>query len=394
MFDSICIRNQSPSDVSIDLGFLAEAMLFYSDVLVFAREHIIEQLAKGCGPAILIELLESGHLRLCYEYELTGIQTRASGSPHERHSGVRVHSPNHALQHVAPRVFEKVTGKSGKGRRLANRFSKHVESITRGPDALTDFDTDLLEKGYVQSIVGQLIQHLAPEYKPPNPLVFEVYKDGEEYAIESNVDFLELNRSYHLHVPTSHSSMSQAYLLSFILTARDNLYFASTLNADLALDPMNSQVLVTKVNGILDGYKRNLSQLGTFQDSLFGDGRAISEVINSGQRSFKELLRVLERAEKFRTWLKTKPPEIDLAKEYFREVTKSTWVDKLPVKSFRWAFFTGAGFILDAMGAGGAGTATGLVLSAADTFILDRIIKGWKPNQFIEGPLLKFVKLG
>jgi hypothetical protein len=76
MFDSICVRNQSPHDVRIDLGFLAEAMLFYSDVLVIAREQMIGQLAKGCGPEILIELLERGYLRLSYEYELTGIQTR------------------------------------------------------------------------------------------------------------------------------------------------------------------------------------------------------------------------------------------------------------------------------------------------------------------------------
>ena len=392
MFESICIRNQSPSDVKIDLGFLAEAMLFYSDVLVIAREQMIEQLVKGCGPEILLELLQAGHLRLSYEYELTGIQTRNSGSSHERHSGVRIHSPNHALQHIAPKVFEEVTGKSGKGRRLANRFSKRVETINRGSDALSDLGSDVLDKPYVQSLVRQLIQYHAPEYKPPSPLVFEVYEDGKEYAIETNIDFSEVNKSYHLHIPASHSSMTQASLLNYILTARDNLCFASTLNADLALDPVNSQVLVTKVNGILDRYNRNLSQLSTFQDFLFDDGRAIGEAINSGQRSFKELLKLLERADKFRTWLKAKPPDVNLAKEYFREVTKSSWVDKLAGKSFRWALFTGAGLVFDAMGAGGAGTAIGLGLSAADSFILDRIIKGWKPNQFIEGPLQRFVK--
>jgi hypothetical protein len=367
-------------------------MLFYSDVLVIAREQMIEQLAKGCGPAVLLELLESGHLRLSYEYELTGIQTRNSGSSHERYSGVRFHSPNHALQHIAPKVFEEVTGKPGKGRRLANRFSKKVDVLNRSSDALSDFGSDLLDRSYIQSVARYLIEYHAPEYKLPDPFVFEVHEDGKEYAIETNVDFSEVNKSYHLHIPPSHSSMSQAYLLSYILVARDNLYFASTLNADIALDPLNSQVIVTKVNGILDRYKRNLSQLSTFQDFVFDDGKAISEAINSGQRSFKELLKLLERADKFRSWLKAKPSDGNLAKEYFREVTKSSWVDKLPGKSFRWAFFTGAGLVLDVMGAGGVRTAIGLGLSVADSFILDRIIKGWKPNQFIEGPLQKFVK--
>ena len=146
------------------------------------------------------------------------------------------------------------------------------------------------------------------------------------------------------------------------------------------------------MNGILDRYRRNVSQICTFQDFVFDDGRAISEAVNSGQRSFKDLLKLLDQADKFRAWVKSKPPDVNLAKEYLREITKSSWVDKLPGKSSRWAFFTGAGFILDALGAGGVGTATGLVLSAADSFILDRIIKGWKPNQFIEGPLQRFVK--
>jgi len=53
--------------------------------------------------------------------------------------------------------------------------------------------------------------------------------------------------------------------------------------------------------------------------------------------------------------------------------------------------FTGAGIGIDALGAGGIGTSIGVALSAADQFLLDRLIKGWKPNQFIEDELRGFV---
>jgi hypothetical protein len=163
------------------------------------------------------------------------------------------------------------------------------------------------------------------------------------------------------------------------------------MNTDLALSPISSKILVTKVNSILDRYHNNVAQLSTFQDLLFNEGRAIGETINSGQKSFADWLKILERADDFRQWLKDKPPDANLAKEYFREVTQSSWIDKLPGKSFRWAMFTGAGIVLDAIGAGGVGTAVGVSISVADTFLLDHIIKGWKPNQFVDGPLRKFV---
>lgn len=54
---------------------------------------------------------------------------------------------------------------------------------------------------------------------------------------------------------------------------------------------------------------------------------------------------------------------------------------------------SGAGLGIDAVVGGPWGTVTGLALSAADTLLLDRFIKGWRPNQFIEGPLKEFLHL-
>jgi hypothetical protein len=37
-------------------------------------------------------------------------------------------------------------------------------------------------------------------------------------------------------------------------------------------------------------------------------------------------------------------------------------------------------------------TAAATVLSAADFFLVDKLLKGWKPNQFIEGSLKQFLR--
>ena len=219
MFESICIRNQSQTDSAIDPGFLAESMLFYSDVLVIASQGMLVQLAKVCGPEVLIELIQRGHLRLTYEQQLTGIRTTNTATPNERHSAVTISSPQHDLQHIAPKLFMELTGRSGKGRRLANRFTKLVHTISRAPDALVDFRSDLLDNQYLQSVVRLLLPFYAPEYSTPEPVVFEVQEIGQEFAVVTNIDFVDLNKSYHLHVAPSHSSITPALLLGHVLTA-------------------------------------------------------------------------------------------------------------------------------------------------------------------------------
>jgi hypothetical protein len=52
---------------------------------------------------------------------------------------------------------------------------------------------------------------------------------------------------------------------------------------------------------------------------------------------------------------------------------------------------TGAAAVLGAIAAPEIGIASGIALNAADYFLIDRLIKGWKPNQFIEGALKDFL---
>lgn len=72
----------------------------------------------------------------------------------------------------------------------------------------------------------------------------------------------------------------------------------------------------------------------------------------------------------------------------------------LPGKFLRIAAFTGAGHLLGALtGLAGLGTVAGAVagtaadvaLDVTDSFLLERVVKGWRPNQFVERKLLPFV---
>ena len=104
------------------------------------------------------------------------------------------------------------------------------------------------------------------------------------------------------------------------------------------------------------------------------------------------MVQVIRKAEEFKTWLQGVESNSDLLKEYYQAVTKETKLEKLPGKSVRFSLFTGLGLAADATFTGGLGTLAGVSLGALDTFYLDKLIAGWKPNQFIEEEVLPLVR--
>ncbi len=114
-----------------------------------------------------------------------------------------------------------------------------------------------------------------------------------------------------------------------------------------------------------------LQALDLFREVVLSDSRGIREAVNSRERNFSEVLKLVQEASKFNEWLKKQTDSNDLRDAYCREVSRLDWADKLPPKAVRWLIMTGAGIAVDAVGGGQLGTAGSIVLSAADTLLLD-----------------------
>jgi hypothetical protein len=77
--------------------------------------------------------------------------------------------------------------------------------------------------------------------------------------------------------------------------------------------------------------------------------------------------------------------------EYEKAISAESWFSGLPAKVIRFSFFGLTALKLEALFSS-VGAAAGLALNAADQFLLDKLMEGWKPSQFIEGPLSQFVQ--
>lgn len=185
-------------------------------------------------------------------------------------------------------------------------------------------------------------------------------------------------------MPPTDATLTPAFLLAHVLNVETDLLVAARFGGELAIDETNSAIIRLNVNDVVRTSRQSTEHVEAFQDFVFDDSRAIGESIRDGRRTMADVLAVLPHAKKFHQWIRRDDVAPDIVKAYFREATASTWVERLPAKSARWSIFTGAGLLLDAAGAGGLGSAAGVAAGAFDTFLLDRLLKGWKPTQFVE----------
>ena len=394
MFQRINIQQQREGDADhpIDIGFLVEAMLFYGRVDVVVSRAGLGQLVRTFGPELLLEFLMRDHMAVQFERNFTAVVTENSGTPLETHMLSIAQIERQDLLDVILPVVTKVVGRAGRSRRLSRSLASRISQIRIDDDLRFRVTEDLRSPGYLNEAVRAILETYVPGGLPSNA-TFEIIPLGaEKFRVGTNLDFAALNRIYHQRIPATHSSLSTPHILGHIMLARKMLENSADAGAELAVSPVYSRLTSLKLESAILSRQQSAENLSAFQDLVFEDGRSIADAINSGARRLEEVLPVLERAEGFRDWLRTRQPDADLVKEYFRAVTAESWIDKLPNKFMRWSVFTGAGITLDVLGAAGIGTAVGVALGAADTFFLDRILKGWKPNRFVNASLKELVE--
>lgn len=392
MFKAITFATQNKLDPNapLDIGCLVESMLFYQQATIVADQSILKQLIQYFGIERLITLIDEELLKIKYTESLVGIVTNTINNT-QYHDTVEFSFPQHTYQDVIRRLCVDVTGKSGKGRRLAQKIENKIQVSKHDHVILAGARHSILDQAYIGPAVKLIIKELCPEAGDVSDLQFNTFKTANGIEVATNINFDELNLRYHKRVSSAHSTLTPAFILGHILDTEKELYFASSGLSELASSQLSATLASQKIDYIIDKSKKSSSTLSNFNTFIFDDSKAIREAVNSGKIDLDDLLEVLIKSKKFKEWIAGLKPEEDLIKSYYEEVTKETIVDKLPVKSVRWGLFTGLGYAVDTFVTGGVGTLTGIALGVLDTFYLDRMISGWKPNQFIDNEVKRLI---
>jgi hypothetical protein len=362
---------------SLDVGRLAEALLFYQTVHVTVGAGPLASLVAKVGVRPLIDLLDQSGLTLTYLKNVIGVQ----------------HGTDGVIQLGSPRIISAQTLELDEAlrRALDPMGARHELQTLADRIRDTGYTLNQLENGaqwfqrkdWIEDCTNRILR----EYGTKDNFRFRPTRHSHDwFTVDTDIDFDRINQDR----PTHLVPLEWRRIYGMTIEACDALERAARANADIETSSQTAIMISTMLSPHANHRPHQREQISSFQQLVFGDGNAIAEAINCGAREFADLVTLLRKAERFRSWLAARAPQVDLAHRFYKEVTRESWVESLPAKAFRWV----VGLAVDGCVPAGASEVTkrliGVAFSGFDTFVLDKLAGGWRPNQFVDGPLRAF----
>jgi hypothetical protein len=208
--------------------------------------------------------------------------------------------------------------------------------------------------------------------------------DGFKFAIATDINFERLR---HFLPEADRASFGQDQLFPAISDARLDIGIAASQNAAFVGNEGNQAIIGMILQRILGSRFDAEKVRRDIYDYISVAIPSVREVINNGERTPTEFVKLLEKAAPFQKWINEQNPNADLIKEMLREKAKADWLDSLPAKAMRFGLFTGGGFLADLFAPGASAG-----VSALDNFLLEKLRKNWRPHYFIENHLRGFLE--
>jgi len=382
----------------VDLGLLAETIFFYGNTQLLLDRGSLAALVQLMPQHILLELFDSQTIKLSYVRQNFAVMS--AGIPvahdfgaitlHGNTDGTKVRS----YQEDITILLERQLGKSRATQRFAqkiadrtalHRFKGVEEKEKIVPDLMR---SDLKDADFLHHAVKSILTRLVPGWTANQAFSFRVFKSSKgDYFVDTDLNFEKLNEAFHTVVDPKEDTLTVARILAEIQDARADTFFAAYYMAEPVTGPLSSEIMMLKHFEFLRQRKSNADDIELFNELIVPDFPTLRETINSQERSFEEFVKFLPKAAKFKKFLNQANPDVGLIKSYQDEVTAKSWVETLPGKAIRFVVASGTGLAASAL----IGPVGGVGVGLANTFLLDRLLKGWKPSRFIEGPYRKFV---
>lgn len=391
MFESIVLRSSEDSG-NITLGTLAEALLFYQNTRVIIGHGTLISLAMNGDLGEVVALIKDGRLQAMHCEETLGTITKSYGASKIYSFGaftavgyedVRGRSRAERIEislrqkGIAPRI----------ARALAQDFVDIVplKSLTKDdyvkggiPNAAR---MDAKDIPVLRGLLRAGLTSVPGGYDAGDDLSADYVESDLGYFLFTNIDFEGIN-ARRAKINPALEPLTLAFLFNLVLESRADMHLAAFYGGDFATTSANSALIRWRQAYLFERADRNREAREQFSEFVLSDYPRVRDVIDGGERSFGEFLKLLDRAEKFKTWLSRTSPDQKLISQYIETIKADTWADRVPVKSLRYLFSFGLGFS-DPTG--------GAISGAADAFLLDRIFKGWRPNHFVNDRLKPFL---
>lgn len=381
----------------VDLGLLAETLFFYGQTHLLLDRGSVVALAKLMPQNVLLDLLEVDAIKLsyvrqnfavlrsgvpvAYDFGALTVQGNVDGSKLRNHQDEIVEVLKRELgdSRQTKKFAQKIADRAA-----LHRFQRDPAKEKAVPDLMR---ADLEDQNFVHNAVRSILTHMVPGFNQSN-FRFRMFRSEKgDYFVDTDLNFNRLNEAFHAVVPADEGSLDIARILAEIQDARADTFFAAHYMAEPVTGSLSSDIMKLKHFEFLRRRNANTEDIELFHELVVPDFPTIRETINTGERSFEDFVKFLPQTQRFKRFLTESNPDIGLVKSYQDEVTKKSWIETLPGKSIRFLVAAGTGLAASAV----VGPVGGIAVGATNTFLLDRLLKGWRPNRFIQGPYKRFL---
>lgn len=379
----------------LNVGRILEAMLYYDRVHLILNAQTFSGLWAALGPSDLSALLNHGTITSTITAESIGIFNNVR-------NGVLTHSQ--AMFKLGGRDGRTIHEKDDVGSLMAlienlpnagNVSRAKIEKILKNTSR-TRYDKIL---GGWESSAARLLSIV----KDSETLkmfsrawaISENYRIDEVALKKCRMEIIDLGDEFFISNSMNPEDIVSGWdgasgwglVVASVQTYAVDLHLSQQFSADIVTTSEISEVASQRLDLSLQRSFRSKEHITAFEDFVFDEAHIFADAYNDGIISFKEALNIIDDSRKFRIWTKNLPPDASLIKEYQKAISKETILNKLPGSLLRFAMFNSAGMVADAHAPG-----SGLIASAMDTFIVDKIFGGWRPNIFVKNVKSKLDK--
>ena len=367
-----------------DQGSLAESLLFYGHVDLVLHGGGFQSLIKTVGTENFLRLIEEDFLSFFFLKENVATVTKLGL---HNFAVIKMAAMSEQIDCEEDLIFENIfraTDRRGYSKRIARKITEKIKfldvsnDIFPGGQFTSVVKREAISNDLLQRSIPEIIFELAPNYRLDTGCKLEIVDLKSGLLASSDIDFDKLNSS----LKTQGGHLSPAKFLTYFQSSILDIYLSSKFDCSIHTHPINTIFIKNSLLKAVASGGLERSSIEKFQNGILQDGRTVREVINSGERNFSEFFKVLEESQKFKKWISQIDDDQNLLHEYIDSLNSIEKIECLPLKQLRFFITTALGLINPFIGIG---------VSAVDSFIVDRMLSGWKPSLFINGPMKNFM---
>lgn len=385
MFESVVIKYNKHYHT---LGNIIECLLFYDNVnLIIDKVEDLPSLWARTGIDGLVRLKNYGlHLYMATSTIACGDITGKGEDVY--YFKLTEESMRHRVCEKAVKDFYEIETLDSEKQKIVQLYHDASEDFSYSERARQAMHDDIYQhfvhKDILQAQLKEIESPLSM-FDPHNKYEFRKVSNGFVFNTTLLTGELEeqARRKGYLDMRFKHATF--LIKLTELYGVMD---LAAEKNSALCVTPSESIIVSCKQKDILQRYSEEHTQIGNFEKLELSSFASLAEVVDSGEKSIDDICELLDCAQEFKEWKSSLPSESEFLIEYHKALRANLpLMQRLPVKWARFIATTGIGAIPL------VGTILGPVVSGLDTFLLEKWqVGGWKPAQFVNGELKRFVE--